>query len=72
MELNLEYKLKPKPEITNFACMICSIKPSSQDENKYKAKYIGKTLRPLLEHIVGNVYKCPKCGSIHYSRDFHK
>lgn len=61
-----------EPQNTNtvYACAKCQVGPL--DCQKYKTAMKGKYMRVLLEHIVGSMWKCPKCKAVYYDSDFQR
>ena len=51
-------------------CTICVLDPDSEDAERFQCRYYRKKLRPLLDHVVGNVWVCPRCRNQHFSKDF--
>jgi len=52
-------------------CVICILDPNSKEAGTYQAKYVRHRLRVYLEHIIGNMWRCPRCGAIHYDKNFY-
>jgi len=41
--------------------------------DSFRSRDVGwKKKRVLLDHVVGNIFNCPKCGAVYYDRDFDR
>lgn len=41
----------------DYVCVCCTLDPNSREASKIQARYVRRKLRPLLEHVVGNIWR---------------
>jgi len=61
--------LNPQSRISfDYVCVNCKV---DRGDPKYPAVWKRGAWRVLLEHIVGNIWRCTCCGLMHLSKDFY-
>lgn len=54
----------------SFCCVECVYEPETDSTKKLTAIYKRGKLRIMLEPIALTMFKCPKCGRVHLSKEF--
>lgn len=64
---------KPPPSELNldYVRVNCKLEIEEANMAEYPVVFKRGRWRPLLKHVVGNLWVCPKCGTIHYDRNFY-
>lgn len=64
------FKPKPRPVIDHeFACVNCLYEPS-RDLGKYTPLFKRDRIRVKLEAVTETMFVCPKCKTMHLTKDF--
>jgi len=63
---------KPTDELNlDYVCVNCKLDIVEANLAEYPVVFKRGHWRPLLKKVVGNLWVCPKCGTVHYNRNFY-